>query len=98
MIVYIQITECVLDNIINISTNVNKNGGKARKVVIIPKRPVGRIFSLKQQYRTVKKSLSYLIYNLFLVNGTWMEHTTFYRKYVAIHEQKLGIFQDFHPK
>ena len=30
--------------------------------------------------------------------GLRMEHTTFYRKYVAIHEQKLGIFQDFHPK
>ena len=54
MIVYIQNTECVLDNIINISTNAYKNGEKTRRVVIIPKRPVGRIFSLKQQYRTVK--------------------------------------------
>lgn len=55
MIVYIQNTECVLDNIINISTNVYRNSEKTRKVLIIPKRPVGRIFSLKQQYRTVKK-------------------------------------------
>ena len=44
----VQNTECVLDNIINISTNVYKNGEKTRKVVIIPKRHVGRILSLEQ--------------------------------------------------